>query len=480
MRDVPHPPGELVQLRGAFRQPVRLPVEEQLQPVLDLAQEAVRVVEGAVLLVRQAPGRGQRLQRRQRGALPHRGQVAAVEQLQELHGELDVADAAAAGLDVALALPGVARLALHPPLHRLDLVDLRGGQVAAVDERLQGVDQLLAQGAVAGDGAELDQRLPLPGAAEVVVVGQRAGQRPGQRAALPLGAQAQVHAVRLPAVGVGRQQPHHLPDQPGEELVVAQARAPAAGRAVRVVDEHQVDVAGVVQLLAAELAERQHGAAGRPPVGGVRLAEALDQAAAGGAEGDLQGDVGGAGQLAGDLLQRPVTDDVVGTDAQELPLPEAPERPQDGRVLVGGIDLALELAEQLLRAGGAAQRLAQRVEEVGVGDERVGEELAGAQQVQQRLQPAGAVFEEGGHLLGDAGPGEEALQVVQRHVRVGGARQQARKRREQLGDPPRPGVLAQPAEVAVAALEVGEPPALEKGAGGVEGVRGARGRIRKH
>ena len=35
----------------------------------------------------------------------HLGQVAAVEQLQELDGELDVADAAVAGLDVAVVGP---------------------------------------------------------------------------------------------------------------------------------------------------------------------------------------------------------------------------------------------------------------------------------------------------------------------------------------------------------------------------------------
>ena len=75
-------------------------VEEQLQAVFGLAQEAVGVVEDAVLLVGQAAGPLQGLQRQERVALAHLGQVAAVEELQELDGELDVADAAAAGLDL--------------------------------------------------------------------------------------------------------------------------------------------------------------------------------------------------------------------------------------------------------------------------------------------------------------------------------------------------------------------------------------------
>ena len=61
-----------------------------------------------------------------------------------------------------------------------------------------------------------------------------------------------------------RQQADDLADDAAEELVVADAGdALAAGRAFLVVEEHQVDVAGVVQLLAAELAEGEDDAAGR-------------------------------------------------------------------------------------------------------------------------------------------------------------------------------------------------------------------------
>ena len=70
-----------------------LPVEENLQPVLDPAQEAVVLIQDAAFLGAQAadllePGDGG-----QRRLVPHFGILTAVEQLQELDHELDVADA---------------------------------------------------------------------------------------------------------------------------------------------------------------------------------------------------------------------------------------------------------------------------------------------------------------------------------------------------------------------------------------------------
>ncbi len=91
------------------------------------------------------------------------GVLAAVEELEELDDELDVADAAVAGLDLDLGGAGRDRPLLDPPLQRLDLGDLGGAQVAAIDERRDRLEEGPAQVEVAGDGAALDQRLALPG-----------------------------------------------------------------------------------------------------------------------------------------------------------------------------------------------------------------------------------------------------------------------------------------------------------------------------
>ena len=253
----------------------------------------------------------------------------------------------------------------------------------------------LAEREVAGDGPDLDERLPLPGAAERVVVGQRAGQRPGQRAAVAFRPQPQIDAVGQAAVGVGRQQPHHLADDRAKNsslpmLVIALA----AGRAFLVVEEHQVDVAAVVQLLAAVLAEGEDDARDRPAGRGAgspkrlptwrrAMARATSRATSATREMSRVISSSGRSRMMSLVPMR-----------SSLPLAEAAEGAQDGRVLVGGVDLGLELVLQLGRARAAAQRHAQHVEVIGIGHEQVAEQLAGAEELQQDFQGAGAAFEQ--------------------------------------------------------------------------------------
>src|SRR5262249_9689634 len=149
-----------------------------------------------------------------------------------------------------------------------------------------------AQLQVTGDGADLDEGLAFPGPPEAVVVGEGAGQRAGQGAALPLGAQAEIDAVGLAVGGGGGEQADQLAGNVGEVFIAGDAGDPLSpGLPLLGVDEHQVDVTGVVQLLAAELAEGQHDAADRPAVGGERLAEAPADRAARTGQGYVEGDV---------------------------------------------------------------------------------------------------------------------------------------------------------------------------------------------
>ena len=82
---------------------MRLAVEEDLEPVLDLAEEAVSVVHDAPLVGRQASDELELVDGQERVGAADLGVLAAVEQLEELDDELDVADAAVAGLHLEVA-----------------------------------------------------------------------------------------------------------------------------------------------------------------------------------------------------------------------------------------------------------------------------------------------------------------------------------------------------------------------------------------
>ena len=152
----------------------------------------------------------------------------------------------------------------------------------------------------------------------------------------------------------------------------------------------------------------------------------------GSVQGHFQGCVGDAGNIARDLLERAVADDVVGADAQDLPLPEAAEGPQHGRVLECRIHFRLKLVLHLLLVRAAPQGNAQHVDVVRVGHQKIAEELAGAQELQERFQTAAARLEQTRQLLGAGRIGQETLKVVEGHVRVGTARQQAAEGRREF------------------------------------------------
>ena len=99
---------------------------------------------------------------------------AAGDQLLRLREELDVANAAAAELDV-VAGDGdlaVALMRMHAPLHGVNVGD--GGEVEIFppDEGRELAEEVLAGVDVAGDDARLDQRGALPVLAEALVVGE--------------------------------------------------------------------------------------------------------------------------------------------------------------------------------------------------------------------------------------------------------------------------------------------------------------------
>ncbi len=139
--------------------PAQLP---QLHPVLERAQEPVGAVERGPVLPSDVPALGEVGQRGQRGGRPHGLVGATVHQLQQLYGELDVAQAARAELDLPLGVRG-GDVRDHPAAHRLHVGDEAVALRGRPHHRRDAGAELLAQGEVAGDRTGLEQRLELPG-----------------------------------------------------------------------------------------------------------------------------------------------------------------------------------------------------------------------------------------------------------------------------------------------------------------------------
>ncbi len=185
---VAHANGQSAEFLAGSGQQVRLQIEHDLQAMLDFSQEGVVFLQEDSLLVRQAAADFQLGDRFQRVAGAQFRQVAAVEQLQKLDGEFDVADAAQAGFDVlqigALAFHAL----LDSALERLDAGDVGAAQIAAINPRLELLQEFAAQIQIAGRRTGFHKRLPFPSAAQHVVVLQCAFQAAHHRPALPFGA----------------------------------------------------------------------------------------------------------------------------------------------------------------------------------------------------------------------------------------------------------------------------------------------------
>ena len=258
----------------------------ELQGVLDAAQEAVgrrQLVGRLGVHVARRPHLGQHVEGG-RGA--QSGVEAAVDQLQELEGELDVPDATGAPLDLVVAEAPPSDLLLGPVLHLPHGPDVVGIDGVGPQGVLGGVGPGLPQVGVTGDRAGLEQGLALPGLGPSLPVSTVGGHRTHQWPVAALRAEPGVD----PETGAGQvEDPAGLPSQ-GLRLPVA--------------DEEDVDVAGVVELAAAELAHADHG-----------------QVVGRGQADRPREDVGAqAGQGRGDGVDGVLAGQVAGGDAEQLPV----------------------------------------------------------------------------------------------------------------------------------------------------------------
>ncbi|BAU82757.1 glutamate-ammonia-ligase adenylyltransferase domain protein [Streptomyces laurentii] len=399
---------EAAQILLALGDEVGAAQPEELDAVLHGTQEAVRLVElGGVGAAHIAAG-GEGGERVEGGGAVQGGVAAAVHQLEELDGELDVAQTARAELEFAFDLAG-RDVVDDPAAHLLDV----GDEVLALgglpDHRGDGVEVRGAELRVAGHRAGLQEGLELPGLGPALVVGEVGGEGADQRAVAALGAEVGVDRPDDALDRGLRADPHQVGGQPGRRLDGLSLAAVAfAGLVGGLADEDDVHVGDVVQLAAAALA---HGDHGEPAPGGV-----LGRGGLGERERGAQGGGGEVGQFGGGLGDVGGAAHVAGGDPEQTAAVGDAQRDRVGHLG----EPALELGETRVQVG----RLVgdQGLPVVGVPCEVVGERLGGAEDAEQPVTERLRGEERGGErgpVGGQLGL-DQADQAAQREVRVGG------------------------------------------------------------
>ncbi len=294
-------------------QRVYLLVLEHLEAVLDAAQEAIGARHLLRDIRRDAADVREGLERRAGAGDAHLRQAPTPDQLLGLGEELDLADAAAAELDVVTEHrdPAAALVRLDLPLDRVNILDGREVQMTAPEERPELGEKALAIRHVACDRAGLDESGALPVLAGALVVGKRRQDRKRRRRGGRVGAEPEVRAEDVAILGTLVHEPHEVAGHAREELM--RAMPAAVPDAVGVEQYDQVDVAGIVELPRAEFAHaKDDDAAFALGVLEVRDLElsVMVSCAEQEAERGAQARLGEFGQGSGDALERPPTRDV--------------------------------------------------------------------------------------------------------------------------------------------------------------------------
>ena len=423
-----------------FRQGVRLELVEDLQSMLDGPEEDQRLAEKASERLRQVAALGQAEDGAQAVPLAQPGIVARVEELEGLHEELDLADAAHPQLDVtaldALGAEGPVDLGLHAA-HRGHDVGIHPG---AEDEGADEIEEARGHAGVSRAEARLDESLPLPELRPLLEVGAVAGEREDDTAHAPFRTQAQVHPEGIALVR-DRLERFHEGARPRREVVAVRDASllAARGEAVVAVDEDEVDVGRVVELVAAELAHADDRESRGRAVLRARLSESPPQVLLRPPPRRGQADIGHARQLFRGHGEVGVTQDVAAGDAQELTVLETAQgipprfRPGEGARALGEARGQL-VGEPLPHRA----RLEEPREKGGTAPQRVGEKLAGAADPRHEVKRARVTAEQP-EQRGTLALGGQALEVVERHVGIGRLRhlleETGKERRQQLGIP---------------------------------------------
>ena len=285
-------------------------VIQHLNAVLQRAQAFVSFGQLSADIRRHMTRVAQSLKRIDRAARAQGRVPPAEDQLLGLGEELDLADAAAPQLQVRpRRLQPLARLVdVDLPFDRLDVED--GGIVEAAppDEGGQRFQKGVSGREVADHGPRLDEGSALPVLADAFVVRKGEGHGHDRRGRRRVGTQPQVDAEHVAVARPLLHQSGKGLGQPVQEALRLDAVSQSGLDRLRLPEQADVDVGGIVQLVGTVLAHGQaeqagHGAA-RVVGGGYQLAP-LALVVGHGRQGRPRRRIGKAAERAGDLIQIP-------------------------------------------------------------------------------------------------------------------------------------------------------------------------------
>ena len=227
-------------------------------------------------------------------------------------------------------------MGVHAALHGANVRHGGEVQVPPPDEGADLAQEPLAQRPVSGHRAGLDHGRALPVLPHALVIGEGCGEADGGRGGRRVRPQPQIRAEDI-AVRVTRlHKGANIPREPGEhrpELLRV------TGVTLRVVDQDEVDIAGIVQLARAQLAHAEHHQAA---LGEHAATPRQRERAAAGRRAQTEGDaciqcrLGQGGQRGRDLAQRPHAADIGHRRTQRDPALGLAQGARDGRPVRGG------------------------------------------------------------------------------------------------------------------------------------------------
>ena len=368
------------------RQHLRLPVTDALQGMLGITQKLITFLHLRNHRRRQVALPFQRGQHLEQRPLLQTEVTSAMDQLEGLGDELDLANAAGAELDVfAHAL--APHLLLDQQLHRTQRFDGGEIQITAINEGPQHFQQFGTRGLIATHHARLDHGVALPVTPLILVVLLQRIEAEHQRTAGTIGAQAHVGAEHEAVDGDRIQCLDQLLPQTNEELLIIQRTLDALGLATFGIAEDQVDVRRQVELVRTELAHAEdHHMLRLAAAPAHRRTELRAMAWVQPVIGQIDAGIGEIGQIATGFTERRLAAEVAPDDAQLLAIAKTPQAAPQG-ILIGTLgQLRLQLLAQLARCQAALQLtgLRQRDEHLWITLSLLSDEIA-----QRRHLPPG-------------------------------------------------------------------------------------------